>query len=169
MVSVKRARRAAAGRDAEIPDFSRAFGGDRRAASELALTWSIFVAARKWKAKVDNALSAHGQTQARLETLSSIAQRPRGITQADLAKFMQIEGPTLVRILDRLETDGLVTRRADAGDGRRKSVTLTAAGRAALAAQRKTVAALRKDALAHLSDREIGAGIALLRKILPGL
>lgn len=152
-----------------MPDFSREFGSDERAAAELALTWSIFVAARKWKSKVDNALSTHGQTLARLETLSSIAHHPQGITQADLATFMRIEGPTLVRILARLEADGLVTRTVDAGDSRRKSVALTAVGRIALATQRQTAAALRRDALAHLSDREIAAGIALLRKILHGL
>jgi MarR family transcriptional regulator, transcriptional regulator for hemolysin len=168
-VATRRKQRSQGSLNDGIPNFSREFGSDRRAASELALTWSIFVAARKWKAKVDHALSTHRQTQARLETLSSIAHRPKGITQADLAKFMRIEGPTLVRILDRLEADGLVTRAVDAGDGRRKSVTLSAAGRAALAPQRRTVAALRKDALAHLSDREIDAGIALLRKILPSL
>ena len=168
-MAVERNKRVEDRLDDGIPDFSREFGSDGRAASELALTWSIFVAARKWKAKVDNALSIHEQTQARLETLSSIAHRRKGITQRDLAKFMRIEGPTLVRILARLEADGLVTRAVDAGDGRRKSVALTATGRAALAMQRRTVAALRKDALAHLSDREIAAGIALLRKILPGL
>jgi MarR family transcriptional regulator, transcriptional regulator for hemolysin len=168
-VAVKNTKRPAKVGDNGIPDFSRAFGSDRRAAIELTLTWSIFVAARRWKAKADTTLSARSQTLAGLETLSSIAHRPKGMTQADLAKFMRIEAPTLVRILDRLQSDGLITRTADVSDGRRKHVILTAAGKTSLAVERRAIAALRKNTLVHLSDREIGMGIELLRKILLGL
>jgi DNA-binding MarR family transcriptional regulator len=53
-----------------------------------------------------------------------------GPTQAELAKVVAIEPPTLARTLDRMVRDGLVTRKADARDARLTRVYLTTRGRA---------------------------------------
>ena len=55
-----------------------------------------------------------------------------GSCQRELAGLMRIEPSTLVRHLDRLESDGLVERRPDPGDRRRARIVVTAAGRARL-------------------------------------
>jgi len=52
-----------------------------------------------------------------------------GPTQAELARVVAIEPPTLVRTLDRMVRDGLVTREADARDARVARIYLTARGR----------------------------------------
>jgi DNA-binding MarR family transcriptional regulator len=52
-----------------------------------------------------------------------------GPTQAELAKVVAIEPPTMVRTLDRMVRDGLVTREADPRDARVTRIYLTERGR----------------------------------------
>lgn len=55
-----------------------------------------------------------------------------------LARLLQISHPATVRLVNRLEADGLVERRPDEDDARSRVLILTPAGqRAALAAARK--------------------------------
>lgn len=60
-----------------------------------------------------------------LATLSDAAPMPVG----QLAHEVLAQQPTLTKSLDRLQAQGFVERRADAGDARRARVALTAAGR----------------------------------------
>jgi DNA-binding MarR family transcriptional regulator len=53
-----------------------------------------------------------------------------GTTQAELARVVAIEPPTLVRTIDRMVRDGLVTRSPDPNDGRITRIHLTERGRA---------------------------------------
>ena len=48
------------------------------------------------------------------------------LSQTELAGKMMIEPPTLVRILDRMQRDGLITRRNCPSDRRRKLIRATA-------------------------------------------
>ena len=52
-----------------------------------------------------------------------------GTTQAELARVVAIEPPTLARTLDRMERDGLVERRPDPSDARLSRIHLTRRGR----------------------------------------
>jgi DNA-binding MarR family transcriptional regulator len=52
-----------------------------------------------------------------------------GATQAELARVVAIEPPTMVRTIDRMVRDGLVTRAADPRDGRVTRIHLTDRGR----------------------------------------
>jgi MarR family transcriptional regulator for hemolysin len=56
------------------------------------------------------------------------AQREPAPSQRELADAVGIEGPTLVRHLDRLADDGLIERRRDAGDRRVTRIHLTPSG-----------------------------------------
>lgn len=51
-----------------------------------------------------------------------------GRTQSDLADMLSVSGPTSVRLVDRLERDGLVCREPDSKDGRVKTLVPTAKG-----------------------------------------
>lgn len=55
-----------------------------------------------------------------------------GLSQRALAERMGVEGPTLVRHLDRLEKAGLIERRRDLLDRRVTRIGVTAAGQALL-------------------------------------
>ncbi len=52
-----------------------------------------------------------------------------GMSQAELSRVVAIEPPTMVRTIDRMVRDGLVTRVADPGDGRISRIHLTERGR----------------------------------------
>jgi DNA-binding MarR family transcriptional regulator len=48
-----------------------------------------------------------------------------GISQKELSRRVAIEGPTLTRALERMESEGLVRRKRDRGDARQVVVSLT--------------------------------------------
>ena len=48
-----------------------------------------------------------------------------GMTQAELSRVLAIEPPTVVRTIDRMVRDGLVTRAPDPDDGRLSRIYLT--------------------------------------------
>src|SRR2546421_1762258 len=65
-----------------------------------------------------------------------------GLSQRELAERMDIEGPMLVRHLDRLEKEGLIERRRDPRDRRVARNTLTPARPRPLRAVRQGAGAL---------------------------
>jgi DNA-binding MarR family transcriptional regulator len=83
--------------------------------------------ARLWCRRYDREVRAHlpGMTRARCTVLIYLAQHERG-NQAALAKILDIRPITLVRLLDRLEADGLVTRMPAPDDRRAHVLALTA-------------------------------------------
>jgi DNA-binding MarR family transcriptional regulator len=92
-------------------------------------------------------------------------------TTADLARAELITPQAMGGLVATLEEAGYVVRRDDAEDARRRRVTLTPAGRKALAANR----AARHRWLASLiaahfdgdEQRTLAAALALLRKLFP--
>jgi DNA-binding MarR family transcriptional regulator len=52
-----------------------------------------------------------------------------GMSQAELSRVVAIEPPTMVRTIDRMVRDGLVTRAADPDDGRLTRIHLSEHGR----------------------------------------
>jgi DNA-binding MarR family transcriptional regulator len=77
-----------------------------------------------------------------------------GITQSELADLLDIEKPTLGRLLDRLEGKGWLERRADPADRRAKRVYLTGNVQSLMRALRHLAADLRAQALDGLDERE---------------
>lgn len=71
-----------------------------------------------------------------------------------LATAEQIRPPSMTRIVDALESDGLVERRVDEADRRSSRVTLTAAGRRELATIRNRKTAFLEQRLSALSESE---------------
>jgi len=53
-------------------------------------------------------------------------ERNEGVSQSKLAEITQIEPMAMVRILDRMEADGLVERKPDPADRRARSLNITA-------------------------------------------
>ena len=75
-----------------------------------------------------------------------------GITQSELADVLDIEKPTLGRLLDRLEGKGWLERRADPADRRAKRVYLTGNVQSLMRVLRHLAADLRAQALDARSD-----------------
>jgi MarR family transcriptional regulator, negative regulator of the multidrug operon emrRAB len=86
-----------------------------------------------------------------------------------LARLLQISHPAAVRLVDRLEGEGLLERRAGSDDARSRTLLLTRAGeREAVAALRSRLHALT-EILAPLSASERRQLEPLLEKLLAGL
>jgi MarR family transcriptional regulator for hemolysin len=89
---------------------------------ELALTAK---AVRAW---VDDRFARHGSSLATWILLQHAAASEQPPSQSELAGSMSIGGATLVRQIDRLESDGLVRRDPDPRDRRVTRISLTPAG-----------------------------------------
>ncbi len=83
--------------------------------------------ARHWRWWLDRRLKPAGVTQGTWFVLAYLRLGGNGMVQKDLAKFIGIEGPTLVGHIDRLEKQGLVERRENDRDRRSRTIHLTLA------------------------------------------
>jgi MarR family transcriptional regulator for hemolysin len=115
---------------------------------KLLLTMRMVLAARRWRALLDERLRPLGHSSPRMETLSAIANSPKLSAQVDIARRIGVEGPTLTRMLDQLESDGLVKRLPDPSDRRTKRIKLTKKGETTLADINAAADELRSQLLA---------------------
>ncbi|WP_305097850.1 MarR family winged helix-turn-helix transcriptional regulator [Croceibacterium aestuarii] len=99
---------------------------------DILLTVLLVLVGRRWRSLLDEKLRPTGQSSARMEALSAIRNSPPRSAQVEIAKRLRIEGPTLTRMIDTLEKDGLVARLPDPADRRSKLLQLTPAGDQAL-------------------------------------
>ena len=97
--------------------------------------------------------------------LMSIDHYP-GITQAALARLMDVEGPTLLQALEKLEHAGLVRRRRHAADRRSFALHLTAAGQHAVSVVKHYVPYREAALLTDLSDDERALLLDLLKRVV---
>lgn len=97
--------------------------------------------------------------------LLSIQHRP-GLTQAALARLMDVEGPTLMQALDRLELGGLVQRVRHAQDRRSYALHLTPAGKQAVAHVKQFVPHREAELLTDLTDDERALLLDLLKRVV---
>ena len=105
--------------------------------------------ARLLRTTYDRRVKALGLTRSQWWVLTHLF-RADGVTQSELAETLEIEKPTLGRLLDRLEKKGWVRREHDARDRRAWRVYLTAAVEPAMHTLRDVAAGLRRDALEGL-------------------
>jgi MarR family transcriptional regulator, transcriptional regulator for hemolysin len=80
--------------------------------------------------------------------------RSEGISQVELASSAEIDPMSLVRILDRMEMDGWVERRADPNDRRARRLYLKPGSKPLLEAIDRVSTATRDEALAGFSQQE---------------
>jgi MarR family transcriptional regulator for hemolysin len=115
---------------------------------------------------LDERLKDLGVTQARWSTMVYLEKGGEGLTQRELASLMAIENPTLVRLLDSLEQQGLIERRPCPNDRRARRLHLTNAGRAFMDDLSERAEVLREEMLEGISDEEIECTVKVFHKIL---
>jgi MarR family transcriptional regulator, transcriptional regulator for hemolysin len=98
---------------------------------------------------IDERMAEHGASLATWLVLHHAVVEP-DLSQTHLAARLVIEAPTLVRHVDRLEADGLLTRRRDTADRRVVRIRVTDAGAKAEARMRETADALNAELRALL-------------------
>ncbi len=126
-----------------------------KATPEIRLTIYMVLAARRWRSLLDEKLRPIDQSSARMEAISAIMNSPPLSPQVDIAKRLRIEGPTLTRMLDSLEKDGMVERLPDPKDRRTKLLKATPAGEQALEEIFDIADALRGRLLEGFSEAQL--------------
>ena len=129
------------------------------------LGYAIGESARLWRTRLNERLRPLGLSQARWMVLLHLSKRGDGVMQKALAEWIGIEGPTLVRILDRMTEDGWIERRESTTDRRAKTVHLTRQSNAIIKRIDKIAAQLRKEMLADVDDADIEACMRVLQQI----
>jgi MarR family transcriptional regulator, transcriptional regulator for hemolysin len=109
--------------------------------------------ARLLRNTFDRRVKSLGLTRSQWWVLNHLF-RNEGVTQAELADTMDVERPTLGRLLDRLEAKGWVRREEDARDRRAKRVYLTEETEPLIKSMRAVAAGVRRDAVAGLSAEQ---------------
>jgi MarR family transcriptional regulator, transcriptional regulator for hemolysin len=108
--------------------------------------------ARLMRVAYDRRVRSLGLTRSQWWVLNNLYFN-EGITQSGLADLLDVEKPTLGRLLDRLEAKGWIARQADRHDRRAKRVYLTGEVQAVMRALRGIAAGLRNEALAGMDAR----------------
>jgi DNA-binding MarR family transcriptional regulator len=115
-------------RDEASRDAAGAAGGDMFVLEE-SLGYLAQLLARDFRRVLARCLAQHGVASGQWPVLLALWERD-GQSQKALSLQVGVEGPTMVRTLDRMERDDLVRRVPDPRDRRRFHVRLTERGRA---------------------------------------
>ena len=121
--------------------------------------------ARVWRTKLDQRLRPLGLSQGKWTTLVHLARGADKLTQKELAARIGIEEPTLAGILDRLQQDGWVKRKASAHDRRCKTVHLQRRTAVVLDQIFDTAQELRHELLADIPRRDLETCFQVLSQI----
>ena len=125
----------------------------------------IIAISRLWRRAADGALDDCGLSHATAMPLVTLSRLGDNIRHGQLADQLGVEGPSLVRIVDLLLADGLVTRVEDPADRRAKILSLTASGRKRVDEIERILGVLRTDILNDVDDGELHVTVAVLEKI----
>lgn len=98
-----------------------------------------------WRGRLGRELAELGVSVANMQRLARLSFLPEGATQRELARTMDIDPPTLVRVLDLLEKADYIRRQSDPTDRRLKRILLTDGGRAVWEIYKQTTPKLETD------------------------
>lgn len=107
-------------------------------------------------------------TSAQWRVLSYVLRRP-GMTQAALADILDIEPISLTRLLDRMETAGLVRREIDPNDRRARNIYMTDKAEPLMAQLRAINAEFHDEAFMDISPEDLDAAKAVILAIRANL
>ena len=99
-------------------------------------------------------------TLPRFDMLAALDRAPDGLTLGEVSRRMMVSNGNVTGLAARLEAEGLVERRLDAGDRRAFRLRLTASGRSEFAKQSRAHAGWVAELLGGLPDAD---GLALHR------
>lgn len=123
------------------------------------------LSSRRFRARFAERVKSSSQTEARWSALYQLALEPGGLIQSELAERMGIQGPTLVRLLDALESQGLVQRFSTPEDRRAKRVKILPDGQRMVGEVDTIAAQLRDDAFAGVSTDDLLVTLRVLDRL----
>jgi MarR family transcriptional regulator, transcriptional regulator for hemolysin len=117
----------------------------------------LYRLAHAWRRELDASLRQFDLTDATWRPLLYLGRLGDGLRQTDLARALDIEGPSLVRLLDNLARRGLIERSDDPADRRSKLIRMTPAGRHLYAHVAEVATSVQARLLAHIPSDGIAA------------
>ncbi|HVI88994.1 MAG TPA: MarR family transcriptional regulator [Dongiaceae bacterium] len=136
-----------------------------RIACLLAFSRRFIQVSRIWRQEADAALARIGLTYATAQPLLVVRRLESAPSQTILAAALDIEGPSLVRLLNQLAAAGLLTRSDDPNDRRAKTINLTPQGSALADKAEAALKDLRARLTADVSDADLEAALRVLDSI----
>jgi MarR family transcriptional regulator for hemolysin len=124
---------------------------------------------RGWRAELDRRLADLGLSQARWLVLLHLARFKEAPTQRELAQSVGVEGPTLARLLDSLENQGLVRRQAVIEDRRAKKILLCDTARPLIEKIETIATALRHELFEGIDEDDLRVCLRVHSTILANL
>ena len=123
---------------------------------------------RKLRSFFDARVAEKGLTLARARTLFALSRRG-SLTQKELAEELEIETPTLVRLLDAMVKQKLIERRSDEIDRRAKRIHMTPAGLQTFEDVDAQAKAMRAEIALDISTDEIRVALNVVRRLTGNL
>lgn len=124
---------------------------------------------RGWRAELDRRLAGLGLSQARWLVLLHLARFGESPTQRELAQSVGVEGPTLARLLDSLETQGLVKRLAVLEDRRAKKIALCSPALPLIEKIESIADTLRDELFAGVAEQDLSVAMRVHSQVLANL
>jgi MarR family transcriptional regulator for hemolysin len=134
---------------------------------KLRFTRRVIFVARVWRNRINEELRKVGQSHARWMTLIWVHLLGGRANHRELAERIGVEPPTLIRLLNTLEAEGLVERGAlEGGSARAKTVHLTAEGRRVLAQLNEITERARSAFLEGVDKEKLEISMSLFDDLL---
>lgn len=138
---------------------------NRRTTLEAEFGRALLPLARRWRAGADRTLAALGVSHSSGWVLLHVGRLGDATPQSELADALDMKGSSLVRLIDKLEGDALVTRRPDAVDRRVNRIHLTAAGSALVGQIEAALRLVRRDMLGEFDDESLEVATRVLQRL----
>jgi DNA-binding MarR family transcriptional regulator len=150
-----------------VPDVVRILPMSARRPKQEAVPSLIHVVARvsrALKASMQMALERHGVHAGQNFILERLWERD-GQTPGEIAEAIGVEGPTVVRALQRMAAAGIVVRKRHPTDGRQVAIHLTAAGARLRTHLPRVLRQVEEQALSEFSNAERTQLLELLGRL----
>lgn len=128
----------------------------------------IAIARRRIKQAVLSLAAPHGLSTQQFWVVVHLHERD-GLSQRDLGRRMDVDAPTVSRVLAALIRRRLVRTEEDPEDRRRSQLHLTPAGRELARALAGSAAEIRRNVVAGMSAAEVDALRVGLRKVIDNM
>jgi DNA-binding MarR family transcriptional regulator len=126
---------------------------------------SLLHTAHTAQAEVESKLSALGLSLPKLLALKALSEAGESLPLSQLAERLSCVKSNITQLVDRLEADGFVARKADPNDRRTRLAVLTAAGRKACKEGTRLQQETERELLTTLTRDEARQLAVLLEKV----
>lgn len=129
-------------------------------------TKSLYSSSRAWGVEVARRIRpSSGLSQAAWFSIAAIARCEQPPSQIELAKELNIEAASMVAMIDRLVSLGIVERQPSAADRRVKNIVLTTQGLALYQEVKEQARLIRQEILGSIDPAKLQIAIEVMQEL----